>query len=183
MKALKYFIKSFISASSTSEEVSDSADYSRVKKWVIKVCVLYAIFSTIAIIAISVVYTYPELFPFPMDFLSLLYPVFIFLTCWGYATLIIYLPQVVKSIAKFGKAGYKVGEQIETKHIRVTHEFGNNYTVSSYTENKGCLFSFITGFATFFVWAFFCIYIGPFLTVKKLFGSIKRLSKYKTKDV
>lgn len=90
-----------------------------------------------------------------------------------------YLTKIAKGVISSGKSGYGVGEKIETTHIQVTHEFANNYRVTAYKENKGCLFAVIAGVAKLMVWLFFCVYVGPFITFKRIFKSVKNLKSYK----
>ena len=128
---------------------------------------------------IPLVYLFLPAFDIPPFLGYILIPPYVLLTSWGYATLITYFPDIIKSVFKAGKTGFEAGEKIETTHIRVTYEYGNNYKVSSTTENKGCLFGFLGVTIQFIIWAFFCVYIGPFLTFKKIIGSRKNLKQYK----
>ena len=92
--------------------------------------------------------------------------------------MILYLPKIVKSVFKFGKAGYDIGKNFETKNVTVS-QYGNTVTVSSYTENEGCLWAFILGALRFLLWGIFCVYVGPILTLKKYLESIRNLKRYK----
>ncbi len=175
---IKALIKHFIAVGSKAEPIEDLSDYRRVKRWVKKICILYGTATVIAILAIVMLPALSSFFEYPSVFVYIIAPPMILLTCWGYATLIMYLPDVIKSVIKSGSTGYKIGENIETTHVEVTHEYGNTYKVSSYTENKGCLFAVIAGTARLMVWTFFCVYIGPFITFKKLRNSIKNLRHY-----
>lgn len=136
-------------------------------------------FTVLAVIEIIIAGSMPSIFPFPAVLVYTLIPFLLLLTNWGYATLIMYLPQVFKSVVKSGVSGYKVGEKIETTHVEVTHDFGNHYRVSSYTENQGCFFAYMAGLIRFLVWAFFCVYIGPFVIYKKYKASKENLQNYK----
>ncbi len=179
MELLKHSIKNFFKSASTAENVKDSKDYQCVLSWIKKVCVLYAVFSAIAILAIVLII--PAIASsnvIPSFFAYLILPCLFILTCWGYATLIIYIPKVIKSLKESAKAGYEIGKNIETTHINVTHEFGNTYRVSSYKDNKGCLVAYISMVLRFVIWCAFCVYVGPFLTFKKLFNSIKNIKAY-----
>lgn len=100
------------------------------------------------------------------------------LTMWGFATMGLYFRMVFRSVYNAGKAGYKQGEQIQTTHVNVRHTYGDNYEVSSYTEDQGCLFAIFGGMFKFFIWAVFCVYIGPFLTFKKIRLSKANLNAY-----
>ncbi len=170
-------LKNFFAMCSTPEPIKDKSDYRRVKAWLIKICVLYIIFTVIAIVIIAMPSssTSAEL---PSAAASVLVPIVTVLTCWGLATLIVYFRPIFKSVISTGKAGYGVGKQVQTNKVDVSHEYGNTYRVTGRTEDKGCLFAVIAGSLKFCVWAFFCIYIGPFLTFKKAFGSVKKLNAF-----
>lgn len=180
-ETLKLMIKSFFKTCTAVEPINDLSAYYKAKRWVIKVCILYTVFSVIAIAVISFMLSaasyMASLTETPTSIFFVAIPL-IFLTCWGYAMLILYAPQIFKSVIKFGSTGYHIGEKIETTSVKVTHEFGNSYRVSSSTENKGCLFAVIAGMIRFFVWAFFCVYIAPFLTLKKLIKTINSIKGY-----
>ena len=151
-----------------------------VKKWVKKVSILYIVFTILALLGIPLVCLSLPSFDIPQALFYIIIPPYLLLTSWGYATLITYLPEILNSTFKAGKTGFEVGEKFQTTHIRVTHEYANNYRVSSTTNNKGCLFGFLGGMIQFILWAFFCVYIGPFLTFKKIIKSKENLKKYKS---
>ncbi len=180
---IKDYIKRFIENASKAEPIQDKSDYYRVEKWVKKVKKLYIVSSVIAAIASILIWTLLSKVDAGVPkIVYLLYPPLILLTCWGYAMLVLYLPDVVKSVLKSGQAGYREGEKHQTTHVQVTHEYGNNYRVSSYTEDKGCLFAFIAGMIRFMIWAFFCVYVAPFLNFKKLKKSIENLRAYSSNE-
>ncbi len=176
---IKKFLKDLFANYSRPQEIKTVRDYRHVKKWVKKVSILYIVFTILALFGILLVYRLFSLFDTPQTLSYIIVPPCLLLTNWGYATLITYLPEVVRSIFKAGKTGFEVGEKIETTHIQVTHEYGNNYRVSSTTDNKGCLFGFFGGIIQFIIWAIFCVYIGPFLTFKKIKKSREKLKQYK----
>lgn len=176
IEGIKAILKEFFKQCSTPEPIETVADYRRVKKWVKKAIKLYSVFTVIGFIVIFVAFLI--IISNDISIINAFLMCLFLLTCWGYATLILYFRPIIKSVAKWGVGGYRVGEKIETTHVNVTHEYGNTYRVSSYTENKGCLFAIFAAGARFFVWAFFCVYIGPFLTVKKIKRSIVNLKKY-----
>ncbi len=175
---IKAFIKDFIRVASTADTIHDRHDYRNVKKWVKKVITLYSIFSVLAVLISILVISLSYAFGMLDFFVCAIIPALILLTCWGYATLIMYAPRILKTVVKTGSIGFKIGENVETTHVNVTHEYGNTYRVSSYTENKGCLFAFIGGIVGFVGWAFVCVYIGPFITFKKLRDSLKNIENY-----
>lgn len=176
---IKNFLKDLFVKYSTPQEIETVRDYRYVKKWVKKVSTLYIVFTILALLGIPLVYLLLPLFDIPQILGFILIPPYLLLTNWGYATLITYFPEIVKSVFRAGKTGFEVGEKFETTHIQVTHEYGNNYRVSSTTDNKGCLFGFLGGMIRFIIWAFFCVYIGPFLTFKKIIKSKENLRQYK----
>ena len=176
---IKDFLKNLFVKYSTPQEIETVRDYRYVKKWVKKVSALYIVFTILALFGIPLVYLLLPLFDIPQILGFILIPPYLLLTSWGYATLITYFPEIIESVFKAGKTGLEVGEKFETTHIRVTHEYANNYSVSSTTDNKGCLFGFLGGMIQFIIWAFFCVYIGPFLTFKKIKKSRENLKQYK----
>ncbi len=178
IESIRHLIKDFLKTSSAIEPINDLGDYYKVKRWVKKVGILYAVFSLLALAVIFGVLFNAASLEVPLFFAYTIIPPIILLTGWGYATLIIYFPKMIKSISKAAGAGYRVGENIEETHIQVTHEYGNTYKVSSHTENKGCLFAVISGTLKLMVWAFFCVYIGPFITFKKILRYRKALQGY-----
>lgn len=171
-------IKFFALYSSSGDAINDLADYYKVKRWVKKVIFLYAFFSVLAllttIMSFSVQVQFDELQGLSYIFL----PIMFLWTSWGYASLILHFKEVLKSVIKAGSTGYRVGEQFQTTHYEVRHEYANKYSVSSRTENKGCLFAFIAGGIRFLIWAFFCVYIAPFRVFKKIRNNIKNLKSY-----
>ena len=79
----------------------------------------------------------------------------------------LYKKEVLKSVIKGAVTGYQVGSQFETTNISVTHTYANNYKVSSYTTNDGCLFAVIFMAIRYLIWGSFCSYVAPFLIFKK----------------
>ena len=103
---------------------------------------------------------------------------------WGVATIILNFREIfdIKKMIETGKIGYTVGKEFKETHINVTHEFGNQYKVTSHTENKGCLFAFVAVFIRFLAWMYFSVIIGAFLTLKKLIQSLRNIKEYKEKQ-
>ncbi len=182
---LKNLILSFCKDASKAEEINNSNDYKRVKSWVKRTYSLYRIFTIISILLTPIVYALIsavslEMGGFPF-IIYLLIPFYCVLVGFGFATIIIYFKKISKTVVNAGKLGFNTGEKFETTHVNVTHEYGNTYSVSSYTENKGCLFAFIFAFAAYMIWGAFCLYVGPFLTFKKLRESKRKLAAYSEK--
>ena len=181
IKAVLDMLRDFFVSCSKPLEVNDREECDCAKGWLKRTCILYAVFSVFAFFEIILFFALYRLLDLPqmlIYILGVLMPALLLLTNWGYATLISYLPSIVKSVIEWVKGGYNVGKNFETTHVQVTHEYGNRYNVSSYTENKGCLFAVVAGVLRLFIWAFFCVYIGPFLTFKKITGSIKNIKGY-----
>ncbi len=175
---IKTLIKNFFKVASEAEPINDLSDYRRVKNWIKKAIKLYIIFSSVAVLMSFIVLFISQYADMPVCFTYIVLPPVILWSCWGYATMIMYLPQVIKTIRKTGSIGFNIGENIETTHVNVTHEYGNTYKVSSYTETKGCLFAIVGGVLGFFAWAIFCVYVGPFITFKKIRASSDNVKKY-----
>lgn len=169
------FISVLIHNSKTAEPVENNSDYTRVKRWVNKATALYVVFTIFAIIITVVAIitgSFSGYIPFLIPFVSIL-------ASWGFATIIMNFKLLVKSMVSAGINGFQDGEQIQTNHVSVSHDYGNRYKVSTYTEHQGCAGAMIYGFINFFVWAFLCVYVCPFLTLKKIGNSKKNLKKFK----
>ena len=175
---IKNFFKNLFIRYSTPQEINTAQDYACVKKWVKKISTLYIIFTVLTLVELPIFLSLPFA-DLPQAFNYIIMPPCLLLTNWGYATLITYFPDITKGVFKAGKAGFEIGENFETTYVSVTHDYGNRYSVSSTTENKGCLFGFLAGMIQFMAWAVFCVYIGPFLTFKKLKRSKENLAQYK----
>lgn len=74
---------------------------------------------------------------------------------------------------------YKLGEQFQTTHVNITHEYGNTYRVSRRVENDGCLFVFIGMGIRYLIWAAFCSYRAPVLIFKKYKSNMAELRNFK----
>jgi len=182
VEAVKMWVQKFFRIYSVPEPIEDSNDYNRVKAWIKKVIILYSLFTGFSIITMIIAISIMSAFDVP-GIAYLILPILDILTAWGYASIILYAKDIFTSVAKAGKTGYQVGSQFETTYVDVTHEYGNTYRVSSRTENKGCLFAVISAGAKFFFWAFFCVYVGPFLTFKKVWYSVKNIKEYEAKNI
>lgn len=173
---------------STKEEVYELADYHRVKRWTKKVRARYRAFTVIAVLltimiaamgaGLSALIGGSGISPLLAIPLFLLYLVVDLLASWGMATMSLQWKQVIKDVGKTASVGYQTGEQFKETHYQVTHEFGDNYRVTKQTEDKGCLFGIIAGFLRFFIWAFFCVYVGTFLTFRKYRAEMDILKQY-----
>lgn len=177
-QAIKAMIQSFFDSCSKPREINNEIDYRTSKRWVKKMRTLYIVFTVFAVIESIIFILIPNESDLPDILSKIIFPPALLLTNWGFATMINYLPEIIKSVSEAGKAGYEVGETVETTHVEVTHEYGNNYRVSAHTENKGCLFAFIAGMIKFMIWSIFCVYVGPFLTFKKIAGTVNNMKNY-----
>lgn len=173
---------------SSREEILELADYYRVKRWVRKVCVLYGVFTVLAVLfALCVIGVRSALVSLAGGegegaagvAMGILYLAVNLLSGWGLASLLLYFRQIVRSVGKTVGIGYEMGEQIQETHYQVTHEFGDRYHVTAHTENKGCLFGVIAGVCRFVLWAIFCVYVAPFLTFQKLRAELSVLKQYR----
>ncbi len=188
-EAIKCQFQKFCGLYSAADKIEDLSDYYKVTRWMKKVKKLYGAFTVIAILSIVIglsggILLFKSLFEVEIP-LGILVPLSIplaLLTNWGYASLILHFKDVVRSVFKSATSAYQAGEKIETTHYQVSHEYGNTYRVSSYTENKGCLFAGLAIMARFWLWAFFCVYIAPFLTYKKFQKSKEEVKKFKARS-
>ncbi len=185
--AIKLQFQRFCDLYSSADKINDLGDYYKVKRWMKKVKKLYGFFTVVAILSLVLgvagFSVFKDLLGIDLP-VALLAPLAIplsLLTNWGYASLILHFKAVVKSVFKSASAAYQVGEKFETTHYQVRHEYGNTYSVSSTTDNKGCLFAGLAIMARFWLWAFFCVYIAPFLTYKKFQKSKEELKEFKKK--
>ena len=181
LTSLKLLLKNSFKSYSTADKIENECDFEKVKKWTSKVLKLYVAFTVIAALEMMLIPILAHIVILPAALAYVLFPFMFLLTNWGYATLILYIPTIFKTLVNAGRVGYEVGKHSEHTHIEINHEFGNDYTVREYKTNDGCLVAYIAIIARFLVWAFFCVYIGPFLTFKKYKSSIDSLKKYESK--
>ena len=100
MTWLKLLFKNFIAMYSEPDPIHDLGDYRKVKKWVKKVRKLFLGFSIVAAIEIILALALASAFDRPLIIAAavVLFPPMLLLTNWGYATMILYLPQIFKSV-------------------------------------------------------------------------------------
>ncbi len=177
---IKRIFEYFVSTYSTPHSVTNDSELISAKKWLKKTMLLYLAFTILGIIVCSFVLSLFATLDFNVAVCVIATPLMM-LAFLGYASLILYFKQVFKTVLNAGKIGYKVGEQFKTTYVDVKHEYANTYKVSSRTEDKGLLFGFIAGMASFFCWVFFCVYIAHFHTYKKVKTTIKNINEYKNK--
>ncbi len=152
---VKNFLKNLEKKFSNAEQIENDEDYHRTEKWVKKTQKSYkktAILGTIIASILTVVLISTLLRDNGWDsfgvvllggLMLLIYlPTFI-LAGWGHTTMKMHSKEVRKAAWKAAKYGYQIGETIKTKHVDISHEFGNTYKVSSRTEDKGLLFACI----------------------------------------
>ncbi len=189
--AIREFFKRFFATFSTADPINSDEDYYKVKKWIKRTEGLYVLFSILAIFFTFIVTIGAILFNDEMGvpvalilFLSCtLMPVMYLITGWGYATLILNAKRIAKSVFRTARAGYEEGKKVQETEVTVTHEYGDTYKVSSRTNDKGFEFGMFAGMFQFLIWAFFCVYIGPFLTFKKLRASKENMKVYKASGI
>ncbi len=170
---LKFKIKQYIRIVSDAIAIRCDEDYVEALAWLKKAMIVCTICSTLGILYGL------------MIGISGLLPVFIGLilgqwSFWGVAAFILNFREIfnIKKMVELGKMGYNVGKEIKETHINITHEFGNQYKVTAYTENKGCLFASISIFIRFLGWMYFSVIVGAFLTAKKLIQTVVNIKDY-----
>ena len=188
--SIKNYLKDIFTSYSTAEPINDESDYMRVKAWVKKTIKLFTIFTVLAAMEALIVWSIFGILVFAAKgttetFLIIAYSfglvvagLAFFPTNWGYGVMFMHLPEVLKSLFQSMKVGYKIGEQVQTTRVQVTHEFGDTYRVSSHTDNQGCLFAVIGGGVRLLIWMVFSIYIAPYLLYKKVRDSMKNIKAY-----
>ncbi len=170
------FISVLLNNCRNPEPINNKSDYTRVKRWTRKASSLYTVFSIIAIVvSVMISCIMREIVNVPL--IAVLF-VAVF-TAWGFASMFLNFKLLIKSLWSSGTDGYRVGEQIQTKHIDIQHEYGNTYKVSTHIENEGCALALIYGFINLIVWAVLCVYVCPFLTFKKISKSKRHLRKFR----
>ena len=178
LKKLKLKIKYYFIIVSEAIVIQCDEDYTYALAWLKKAKVLCSVCSVLGImygfaIGISGV--------LPVDVLSM--PIGLFLgqwSFWGVATFILNIREIlnIRKMIEMGKLGYNIGKEFKETYVNVTHEFGNKYKVTSHTENKGCLFAIIAIFMRFIFWMSFSVFVGAFLTVKKLIHTSHNIKDY-----
>lgn len=168
----KEFASQLLNASKNVEPINNNNDYCRVKRWRNKAVFLYSFFSLIALIGTVLFSGEPGMAIPVVAFVDIL-------TAWGFATLFLNFKLFFKSSASAMRKGNKIGEQIQTQHVQVRHEFGDTYRVNTYTENKGCFVAMIFFWLNFIVFGTLGIYVCPFLTFAKIKRTTDNLNNYK----
>lgn len=153
------------------EPVTNMKEYRKLKRWVWWARFLYMVsFIAAVIIVISNMQ------------LSGGDPLLIFaviLLCLGLATLALYIFPIFKSMFGAGWQGYEDGLADKTTTYTVTHEYGNSYSVTSRTNDNGCLFAVLGWLFQFVLCWLLCISVTPFITFRKIHKAAKRLKEYR----
>ncbi len=178
LQKIKAFTKKCVNDDFEAKPIHDKSDYREVQQWVQSITKKYIAFPVGFLLFYFVFFSWAFLISDASVFTYILIIPALILAGWGMANMWIYRSRVFKSVEKGGRAGYQAGEQIQTTHIDITHEYGNTYRATARTENKGCLFMVIGGMIKFLGWAFVCVYFIPFYTLKKLRDSIQNLKQY-----
>ncbi len=161
------FITVFTKKCSKPEQIRSVNDCRRVKRWIAKTVVMYVVFSIIAAIisiAIASIPSYPDFIELPTTMAYILVPLVTVLTCWGFATLIMYLPQVIGSVGTAAAKGYEIGESIQTTHVTATHEYGNTrirqhlQSFVLYRKPRMPIFGVRRSYRLFNLGCFLCLY-------------------------
>ncbi len=183
IETVKAFLAKFKQKFSAAEEINNDDDYDKVKKWVKKTTKTYKKATIIAvIISILIIILFASsgmADGFLLLLIGIIFTAVEIVAAWGIATMKMHKKEVRKSAWQFAKYGYLVGEQIQETHVDVSHEFGNTYKVTTRTENKGLLFAVISVSIILITWGAYCIYLGSFLTMKKIKLSKENLAEYK----
>ena len=179
---LKLKIQYYIQIVSGEITIQNQEDYEMARKWLKKATVICGICTVLGFIyglIIGIVGLTSSEIPFgvlsiPLGFILGEW------AFWGVAAFLLNIRQIfnIKKMVQLGAIGYAVGKQFKETHVNVTHEFGNQYKVTSHTEDKGCLFAFIAIFIRFFGWMIFSVYVGAFLTAKKLRLTTRNIKAY-----
>jgi len=178
LNAIEKWFKELVAGCARAETINTEEDYRRVKAWVKKVLILYGSFTALFIPIMVIFARFPEILDGEPVLIAII-PIFLLIALWGYATIILYLPRMFRGMIDFGRFGFEVGKNVKSTHVEVKHEFGDTYKVSTYTDNKGCLFAIIGAGIRFFAGIFFCVYIGSFATFKKIYDSIRNLRAFR----
>ena len=189
VEEIKHFFANFPKYASQPFEVKEESEYLIAQQWikhvnklVRKQLIMYLFLALI----ISVIFIcFASIHPLLKAIISLGYTL---IFCWcaiGTAIIKLYKKEIfdVKSMIAWSKAGYNIGKQIETTHVNVKHEFGNTYSVKSYTENKGCLFAIIALFIRYMIFAPYCMFKGLPLTFRKYRKTLENIKAYQSAQV
>ena len=181
--SISNFISFLLASCKNAAPIRNNSDYYREKSWKNKASFLYLVFTVIAILITVVLlgndskYLSDMDLPKPLTYMVI--PLVALLAAWGFATMLLNFKLFIKSLWSSGVEGYKTGEQIQTQHTYITHDYGDRYRVTTETENQGCAVAFVNGFINLFIWSFLCVYICPFLTFGKISKTKKNLRNYK----
>ena len=187
LEVIKLKIKQFLKITSDAVAITCQEDYARARSWLKKATIICGICSVLGIaygLMIGILSLSSDVIPFGV--LSI--PIGFILgqwSFWGVATFILNIREIlnIKKIVELGKIGYTAGKEIKETHINVTHEFGNQYKVTSHTEHKGCLFALAAIFIRFLFWMYFSVMVGAFLTVKKLIQTVHNIKEYQKNEI
>lgn len=173
------FVSYLLFVSKTPEVINNKSDYTRIKGWKNRASFLYTAFSIAAVVI--AIFNFSKLsgdLPLPLAYVVL--PAVAVFFAWGLVTMLLNLKLLIKSLWGATVDGYRIGEQIQTTHVNVTHEYGNRYKVSTETENQGCAVAMICWFINLFIWSVLCVYVCPFLIFKKIKKTKANLLRYET---
>ncbi len=186
VEEIKSFFANFPKYASQPFEVKDEDQYMEANKWIKHVNKLLRkqliIQLLIALIISIISFGFLPIHPILKLMICLFYILVFAWSAVGTATLKLYKKELfnIKSMIAWGKAGYDMGEQIKTTHVTVNHEYGNTYRVSSYTEDKGCLFAVIALFIRYMIFAPYCLFKGLPLTLNKYRKTMENMQAYRS---
>ena len=164
------------------DTITTIEDYYRVKRWKKHVHRLFlsrAIMGLlIAIVMIRVMAMVEEVSGIARFAYSVILPPLWIYVGFAFACMKLHKSEVRHTILRGAIDDYKLGEQFQTTHVNISHEYGNTYRVSRHVENDGCLFVFIGMGIRYLIWATFCSYLAPILIFKKYKANMAEIENF-----
>ena len=181
IKAIKNMFRYFLHVFSVPLVVNNNDEALKTEKWLKKTITLHIVLTIITMI--YVVFTFvvsgEEVGWYEC---LLMTPILGAFGGCAFSSMALYFKQMVKFIFTGAKVGYTAGKEIKTTHVNISHEYGNNYSVSSYTDHKGLLMSVIMIFVAYMTYAMFCGFVAPFCTYNKARKTVKTLQEYRLQN-
>ena len=173
----------------SKDDINSDEDYARVEKINKRIKRIYLsraiIFPTFAVIVVIIAMNFASAevpIPFILKVGMTIFAAFMgAYVSLAFASMKIHKKQVKKSVFKAAITGYKIGRQYETTHYTVSHEFNDTYKVTSHTDNDGCLYAAIFAGLNYIIWAAFCSYLAPILSLKKYKANVQEMQDWKEK--
>lgn len=178
IKAIKNIFMYFFRVYNSPHVVTNNEEALKAEKWLKKLNIFFAVFSLLSMAFLF--FSFSSIEGFSWQYL-LIVPLGVIMGS-GYTCMALYFKPMMKYIFTAAKVGYQAGAEIRTTHVNVSHEYGNNYKVTSHTEHKGFLVSLIFGFIAFYFWLVFCLWVAPFCTYIKARKAVKTLQAYRLQN-